>query len=70
MSIESELAEWAAVLRWDDVPPSTRGIVEDLLLDAVASAVAGRTQELVGRIAPVAQAFAGPATDGPEAKER
>lgn len=64
MSVEAELAAWAASLRWEDVPGPTQALVEDLLLDAVASAAAGRQQELVERVRPVARAFAG---DGPAA---
>jgi 2-methylcitrate dehydratase PrpD len=59
LSVEETIAAWASELRWDAVPPAVQARVEDLLLDALASGLAGRTQALVGEIEPVAYAFAG-----------
>jgi 2-methylcitrate dehydratase PrpD len=62
VTVEDTIAKWASELRWDDVPASVRSKVEDMLLDAIASGVAGRSQELVAEIEPVARAFAGDGT--------
>ncbi len=59
MSVEREIAEWAARLEWDDVPGRTRERVEILHLDALASGAAGATQQLADRAARLAYAFAG-----------
>lgn len=59
MSIEREIAAWAARLEWDAVPAGIRERVETIQLDAVASGIAGATQQLAGQAAGVASAFAG-----------
>jgi 2-methylcitrate dehydratase PrpD len=59
MSVEREIAEWAAALDWDQVPGVTRERVETIHLDAVASGMAGATQQLAARGKDVAYAFAG-----------
>ena len=59
MSVEETIASWASGLRWEAVPPTVRTKVEDMLLDALASGLAGRSQALVHEIEPVARAFAG-----------
>jgi 2-methylcitrate dehydratase PrpD len=58
--VEERLAEWIAGVEPDDVPERVVTRVEDLFLDAFASAFAGRTQALVARVEPVARLFAGP----------
>jgi 2-methylcitrate dehydratase PrpD len=65
MSIELEVAEWASTLEWQQVPGSTRERVETIHLDALASGLAGATQQLAGRAQEVASAFAG---DSPAAR--
>ncbi|HEY4348724.1 MAG TPA: MmgE/PrpD family protein [Gaiellaceae bacterium] len=58
--VEEEIARWASGIEPADVPERVQRRVEDLLLDALASALAGRTVPLVDRIEPVARLFAGP----------
>lgn len=58
-AMESALAGWVAELEIDDLPGEVRARVEDLLLDALASAFAGRTQELLEQVDPAARAFGG-----------
>ncbi|HEY8703391.1 MAG TPA: MmgE/PrpD family protein [Gaiellaceae bacterium] len=60
MTVEQALASWVAGLSWEAVPPRVQATVENLLLDAVASALAGRTQDLLQRADAPARAFAGP----------
>jgi 2-methylcitrate dehydratase PrpD len=59
VSVEREIAAWAAALRWEDVPPEIRERVETIHLDALASGHAGRTRALTAQAAEVARAFAG-----------
>ncbi len=58
MSIEREIAEWAASLEWEELPGGSRERVETVHLDALASGFAGATQQLAGRAARVASRFA------------
>jgi 2-methylcitrate dehydratase PrpD len=48
------LADFAAALRYDDIPPRVRDHCKNLLLDALACAVAGRLGEETGQIAALA----------------
>lgn len=57
--VEEALAGWAAELDWDALPGRVRERTEDILLDALASALAGRTQALVAQVDAPARAFAG-----------
>ena len=57
--VEVALAEWVSALDWESVPPRVQDTVTNMLLDAVASSVAGRTQGLVSRATGVASSFAG-----------
>jgi 2-methylcitrate dehydratase PrpD len=59
VSVERELAAWVAGLSSDDLPPATAATVENVLADAVASALAGRSQRLLGRVDTPARTFAG-----------
>ena len=59
MSVEREIAEWAATLEWDDLPERARERVETLHLDALASGAAGATQQLAEQAAALAHALAG-----------
>ena len=52
------LAQFAAALRYDDIPPRVRDHCKTLLLDALACAVAGRLGEETGQIAALASALA------------
>ena len=58
MSIEREIAEWAATLEWDAMPGDTRERVETIHLDALASGIAGATQQLARQAQRVASDFA------------
>ncbi len=57
--VETIFAEWSSELRWDALPPRIQATVVDIVLDAAASGLAGRTQGLVAEVTPVARAFAG-----------
>jgi 2-methylcitrate dehydratase PrpD len=57
--VEHELASWVAGLEADALPDEVRVRVEDLFLDAIASAFAGRTQLLLARVDGPARAFGG-----------
>jgi 2-methylcitrate dehydratase PrpD len=57
--IERALADWVSALAFDTLPAPVRVRAEDHLLDAIGSAFAGRTQELVARVEAPARAFAG-----------
>jgi 2-methylcitrate dehydratase PrpD len=57
--VETTFAEWSSKLRWDSLPSGIQARVVDIVLDAAASGLAGRTQGLVGQITPVMRAFAG-----------
>ncbi len=59
-SVEQALASWVAALSWDAVPGPVQARVEDCFLDALASAFAGRTQDLLARVEVPAHAFGGP----------
>lgn len=59
VSMEPALAAWVAGLEVDDLPVEVRRSVEDLFLDAVASAFAGRTQDLLDQVETPARAFGG-----------
>jgi 2-methylcitrate dehydratase PrpD len=59
MSIEREIAEWASALEWARVPAHTRERVETIHLDALASGIAGATQQLAEHGQRVASAFGG-----------
>ncbi len=59
MSVEAELAAWVAELSWESIPLRVQAAVEDMLLDAIASALAGRSQELLERVNGPARAFGG-----------
>jgi 2-methylcitrate dehydratase PrpD len=52
------LASFAADLRYDDIPPRVREHCKNLLLDALACAVAGRLGEETGQVAALAGALA------------
>jgi 2-methylcitrate dehydratase PrpD len=52
------LAEFAANLRYDDVPERVRGHCKNLILDALACAVAGERGEETGQIVALASALA------------
>ncbi len=53
-----ELARFAAALRYDDIPQRVRDHCKNLLLDALACAVAGRLGEETGQVAALAGALA------------
>jgi 2-methylcitrate dehydratase PrpD len=53
-----KLAEFAATLTYDDLPPRTREHCKNLLLDALACAVAGHQGEETGQVAAFATALA------------
>jgi 2-methylcitrate dehydratase PrpD len=59
VTVEREIAAWAAALRWDAVPLRVQERVETIHLDAIASAAAGRTRALAAQAAEVGRAFAG-----------
>jgi len=59
MSVEREIAGWAASLQWDDLPEAVRERVETIHLDAIASGAAGASQLLTGQAERVAASFAG-----------
>ena len=52
------LAQFAAALRYEDIPQRAREHCKNLLLDALACAVAGRLGEETGQIAALASALA------------
>jgi 2-methylcitrate dehydratase PrpD len=56
--ITQTLAQFAAALRYDDLPQRVRDHCKNLLLDALACAVAGRLGEETGQIAAFASALA------------
>jgi 2-methylcitrate dehydratase PrpD len=60
MALESTqaLAKFAATLRYDDVPQRVRDHCKNLLLDALACAVAGRLGEETGQVAALALSLA------------
>jgi 2-methylcitrate dehydratase PrpD len=53
-----KLAEFAAALRYDDLPEKVRDHVKNLLLDTLACAVAGRLGEETDQVAALASALA------------
>ena len=57
--MESALAGWVAELEVEDLPDEVRDRVEDLFLDALASAFAGRTQDLLDQVDGPAREFGG-----------
>src|ERR1700685_4020136 len=60
MAVEATqaLAQFAAALRYEDIPPRVREHCKTLLLDALACAVAGRLGEETGQIAALASGLA------------
>ena len=56
--VTQTLARFAAKLRYDDIPPRVRDHCKNLLLDALACAVAGRLGEETGQVAAFASALA------------
>src|SRR5580693_1655560 len=52
------LAKFAATLRYEDIPERARDHCKNLLLDALACAVAGRLGEETGQVAALASALA------------
>jgi 2-methylcitrate dehydratase PrpD len=58
MEITQTLAQFAATLRYEDVPPRVRDHCKNLLLDALACAVAGRLGEETEQVAALASALA------------
>jgi 2-methylcitrate dehydratase PrpD len=56
--VTQTLANFAATLRYDDLPPRVREHCKNLLLDALACAVAGRLGEETGQVAGFAAALA------------
>src|ERR1700729_4243982 len=52
------LAQFAAALRYEDIPPRVREHCKTLLLDALACAVAGRLGEETGQVAALASGLA------------
>src|SRR5580698_9037137 len=58
VEITQELANFAATLRYDDIPQRVRDHCKNLLLDALACAVAGRLGEETGQVAAFAAALA------------
>lgn len=59
MTVERDLAAWVAGLHWDDLPAATAATAELMLADAVASALTGCSQGLLGRVDPPVRIFAG-----------
>ena len=51
------LAQFAAALRYDDIPQRVREHCKNLLLDALACAVAGRLGEETGQVAALASGW-------------
>jgi 2-methylcitrate dehydratase PrpD len=58
MEVTQTLATFAAKLRYDDIPGRVRDHCKNLLLDALACAVAGRLGEETGQVAAFATALA------------
>jgi 2-methylcitrate dehydratase PrpD len=58
VEVTQTLAEFAAKLRFDDVPQRVRDHCKSLLLDALACALAGRLGEETGQVAAFAAALA------------
>jgi 2-methylcitrate dehydratase PrpD len=58
VEITQELANFAATLRYDDIPQRVRDHCKNLLMDALACAVAGRLGEETGQVAALASALA------------
>jgi 2-methylcitrate dehydratase PrpD len=58
MEVTQTLAAFAAKLRYDDIPDRVRDHCKNLLLDALACAVAGRLGEETGQVAAFASALA------------
>src|SRR5579862_5989643 len=56
--VTQTLAKFAAELRYDDLPPRVREHCKNLLLDALACAVAGRLGEETGQMAALASSLA------------
>jgi 2-methylcitrate dehydratase PrpD len=56
--ITQALAEFATTLRYEDIPPQVRDHCKNLLLDALACAVAGRLGEETGQVAALATSLA------------
>src|SRR3974390_1422925 len=56
--ITQQLAQFAAALRYDDLPQSVRNHCKNLLLDTLACAVAGRLGEETGQVAALASGLA------------
>jgi 2-methylcitrate dehydratase PrpD len=59
LRVEEALAGWVSGFEVGALPPSTRARVEDIFLDALASAFAGRTQRLLDQVDDPARAFGG-----------
>jgi len=55
----SELAEFCSALTYDDIPPEVRDRVKGIILDTVASAIAGRRGDETGQIEALAGAIGG-----------
>lgn len=53
------LAEFTSALSYDDIPPDTRHKVVQVFIDAIASAVIGRTGDELGKMENAARAFGG-----------
>jgi 2-methylcitrate dehydratase PrpD len=58
LEVTQTLANFAATLRYEDLPPRVREHCKNLLLDALACAVAGRLGEETGQVAAFAAALA------------
>jgi 2-methylcitrate dehydratase PrpD len=56
--VTQTLARFAATLGYDDLPPGVRDHCKNLLLDALACAIAGRLGEETGQVAALASALA------------
>jgi 2-methylcitrate dehydratase PrpD len=56
--VTQALAKFASLLRFDDIPPRVREHCKNLLLDALACAVAGRLGEETSQVAALAAALA------------
>jgi len=58
VEVTQRLAQFAAALRYDDIPQRVRDHCKNLLLDALACAIAGRLGEETGQVAAFAAALA------------
>lgn len=58
----SELAEFFSALKYDGIPAGVREYVKDIILDTVASAIAGRRGDETAQIEALSEAIGGPST--------